>query len=74
MHQTRSMALLLLIGGVALVALAGVVALGGLPWFGKLPGDFRLESERTQIFIPVTSMVLVSIGLTLLVRLLRRLF
>lgn len=36
-----------------------------LTWFGRLPGDIRYETGRSRIFIPVTSMVLVSIALTL---------
>ena len=43
-----------------------------LNWFGKLPGDIRIETERTRIFIPVTSMVIISIVLTLLLNLLKR--
>jgi hypothetical protein len=43
-----------------------------LSWFGKLPGDIRIESERGTIFIPVTSMIIVSIVLTLLVNLFKR--
>jgi H+/Cl- antiporter ClcA len=38
-------------------------------WFGKLPGDIRIEKEHTKIFIPVTSMILISIILTILINL-----
>jgi len=41
-------------------------------WFGKLPGDIRIESEKGRVFIPVTSMLIISIILTLLVNLFRR--
>jgi len=41
-------------------------------WFGRLPGDMRIETERTKIFIPITSMVILSIILTLLINLLKR--
>lgn len=43
-----------------------------LGWFGRLPGDIRIGSERVKVFIPITSMIIVSIVLTLLLRLLRR--
>jgi hypothetical protein len=43
-----------------------------LSWFGKLPGDIRIETERGKIFIPITSMVIISIVLTILVNLFRR--
>ena len=43
-----------------------------LNWFGKLPGDIRIESGRTKIFIPITSMVLLSILLTLIINIFKR--
>ena len=38
-------------------------------WFGKLPGDIRSESENGVIFIPITSMILISIVLSILINL-----
>ncbi len=43
-----------------------------LSWFGKLPGDIRVRSESLNVFIPITSMILVSLVLTLLLNLLNR--
>ncbi len=43
-----------------------------LNWFGRLPGDIRIESERSRVFIPITSMVILSVVLTVLINLLRR--
>jgi len=43
-----------------------------LNWFGKLPGDIRIEGERGTIFIPVTSMIIISIVLTILVNVFKR--
>lgn len=45
---------------------------GLLSWFGRLPGDIRIESERSRVFIPITSMVILSLVLTVLINLLRR--
>ena len=65
----------LLIGCGVLIALVGLlVYAGGFSWFGRLPGDIRYESEGTRLFVPITSMLLVSVVLTILVNLLRRLF
>ena len=72
MTQPKSPVLVLLIGGLVLVALAGLVASGGFSWFGKLPGDIRIEGEKGGAFIPITSMIIISLVLTLLVNLLRR--
>ena len=43
-----------------------------LNWFGKLPGDIRIESGRSRIFIPITSMIIVSIIVTILINIFRR--
>lgn len=64
---------LILIGGCLM--LIGVVlhyAPGAFGWFGKLPGDIRIESERGRFFLPLTSMIIVSVVLTLLINLFRR--
>ncbi len=45
---------------------------GLINWFGRLPGDIRIESGQTNIFVPITSMVLISIVLTVLINLLKR--
>jgi Zn-dependent protease with chaperone function len=38
-------------------------------WFGKLPGDIRIQNEKSFVFIPIVSMVVVSIVLTLIINL-----
>ena len=43
-----------------------------LNWFGKLPGDIRIENESGKIFIPITSMLIISVVLSLLFSLFRR--
>ena len=68
------MARWLMILGAALFMLGIVLHFAPwlLHWFGRLPGDIRIESARGRLFIPLTSMLLVSIVLTLLVNLFRR--
>jgi hypothetical protein len=41
-----------------------------LTWFGRLPGDIDIETERSRIFIPITSMLLLSILLSVLINVL----
>jgi len=66
---------LLLVGLGALLAVAGLLLYwGGFSWFGRLPGDIRYESESTRVFVPITSMILISILLTVLLNLARRFF
>ena len=68
------MARWLIIAGLALVVVGLVLhyAPGVFGWFGRLPGDIRIESERGKFFFPITSMVIVSIVLTVLFNLFRR--
>ena len=58
---------LLLLVGVALQYAPWLVN-----WFGKLPGDIRYESGGTRVYIPITSMIVISIVLSVIVNLLRR--
>jgi hypothetical protein len=43
---------------------------GWLSWFGRLPGDIRIEGQHARVYIPITSMILVSVFLNLLLYLL----
>lgn len=60
--------------GVALAVLGAVLHFAPwlLNWFGRLPGDIRFEGERTKVFIPITSMLLVSLVVSLLLNIFRR--
>ena len=68
----RGPALLLIALGVGLVVIGLLAWTGALSWFGRLPGDIRWEGERGRVYIPVVSMLLVSIVLSALAWLLRR--
>ncbi len=70
----RSTGLLVIVVGAAAIILGLLIYSGALSWFGRLPGDIRYESERTRVFIPFTSMLLLSLGLSLVLYLLRRFF
>ena len=65
---------ILIITGVVLLG-AGLLltwAPGMLGWFGRLPGDIRIERPSGSVFIPITSSILLSLLLTLIVNLLFR--
>ena len=70
--ESRSLGLLVAAVGVVLVVVGLAIHYGALSWFGRLPGDVRYEGEGTKVFVPITSMILASVLLTLLVNLLRR--
>ena len=66
--------------GPVLVVLGGVLVLAGLlvwsnlaSWIGHLPGDIRIVRPNTRIYIPITSMVVLSIILSIVLGVLRRL-
>ena len=64
----------LLVGlGLALVVVGLLVWSGALSWFGRLPGDVRIERDSVHIYVPLMSMLIVSVALSLLLYLLRRL-
>jgi hypothetical protein len=63
----------LLVGlGAGLVVIGLVVWSGAVSWFGRLPGDIRIERESVHLYLPLTSMLLVSVGLSLVAYLVRR--
>jgi hypothetical protein len=64
---------LLIVGLGAFAVVIGLVTMtGALSWFGRLPGDIRYESGNTRIYAPITTMILLSVGLSLLLYVLRR--
>jgi NAD/NADP transhydrogenase beta subunit len=58
--------------GVALVVLGLLVWSGALVWFGRLPGDIRIERDTVRVYIPIVSMLIVSAVLSLLLYIVRR--
>jgi uncharacterized membrane protein len=72
--DTRSVGLLVVAFGFLAILAGLLIMTGALNWFGRLPGDIRYERNGTRVYIPITSMILVSLALTLLAALLRRVF
>ena len=66
------MARFLIVAGLVLALLGVLLQLGWLRWFGNLPGDLRFENKSTHVYVPITSMLIVSAVLTLLSWLVRR--
>ncbi len=68
------MARWLMLAGVLLLVIGALLhfAPWSLNWFGKLPGDIRIETAQGKIFIPITSMLIISVVLTLLLNLFKR--
>ncbi|RTQ48933.1 DUF2905 domain-containing protein [Hymenobacter gummosus] len=67
---------LLVVLGLGLALLGAIIWLGGgslLGWFGRLPGDIRIERPGFRFYAPLASMLLVSLLLSALLWLIRRL-
>lgn len=49
--------------GIFIVLIGLVVWLWGdkLRWIGRLPGDIRIERENYSFYMPITTMVLISV-------------
>jgi len=58
--------------GMAIILIGLAYKFGLLGWFGNLPGDIKYKGENTFVFIPFTSMILISIVGSLLIRLFNR--
>ena len=69
----ESLGRMILYIGVILVLVGGFfILLGKVPWFGRLPGDIVYRREGITIFIPITTMILVSLILTILMNIVWR--
>ena len=70
------MARVLIIIGIVLVLLGLILKYTPelITWFGKLPGDIKIDSGNTKVFFPITSSIVISIVLTILINLFRRFF
>jgi hypothetical protein len=72
--MNRLLGLWVILGGACVIVIGLLIYSGGFNWFGKLPGDIHYESERVGVYIPIVSMLIVSLALSLIFYLIRRFF
>lgn len=60
--------------GLVIVVIGLVAWAGGLSWFGRLPGDVRIERDSVRVYAPFVSMLLLSLVASLVLYLVRRFF
>ncbi len=70
--DSRGTGRLLIAGGAALVVVGLLVWSGAGSFLGRLPGDFRYEGEHTRVYVPLASMLLASVILSMFAALVRR--
>jgi hypothetical protein len=67
---------IMLVLGIIIAVCGGLLMLlGNLPFFrnlGNLPGDIRIQGEGFSCFIPIVSMIIISIVLTVLLNIIIR--
>lgn len=70
--MTRSVGGVLVFAGIVLALIGVLVWTGALTWFGRLPGDMRMERGSVRVYFPLASMLIVSLVISVLAYLLRR--
>jgi xanthine/uracil permease len=70
----RSLGPLIIGIGLVVVVIGLLVFSGALSWFGRLPGDVRIRSDHTRVYIPIVSCLLASLVLSLVLAVVRRFF
>ncbi len=70
----RNLGPFIVMTGIVIAVTGILVWVGGLSWFGRLPGDIRIERGNLRIYIPVASMLLISVTASVLLFIWRLLF
>ena len=72
--MNRFTGLIVIVCGVFAIIVGLLIYTGWLTWFGRLPGDIPYESDNVRVYVPIVSMLLASIVLSVIFYLLRRFF
>lgn len=66
---------IMIFGAVLLLVGAIFYFFGGkLGWIGNLPGDIKIERENSRFYFPITTMILLSVLFSVLMRIFRKFF
>jgi hypothetical protein len=73
MEQTGKV---LIFAGIILIIAGVIIYFAGdkLGWLGHLPGDIRIVKENVRFYFPITTMIIISVVLSLIIYLIRKLF
>ncbi len=67
MDELTATGKILIFAGAALLLLGVILVLAGrVPFVGNLPGDLKFEGENYTIYVPITTMLLLSLLLSLI--------
>lgn len=71
MEGLEGLGRLLLLGGIILGVLGVILIIApNLPFIGRLPGDIRIETDNVRVYLPLGTMLVVSVILTIALNLL----
>jgi hypothetical protein len=59
-------------GGIVLIGIVIYFFHDKLHWIGRLPGDIRIEKENFRFYFPITTMILLSIVVTIIIKVIRK--
>lgn len=65
--------MLILMGVILCLVGAGFLLAGKVPYLGRLPGDIRIEREGFSCYLPIVTMLLLSLLLTVVLNVVLRL-
>jgi hypothetical protein len=73
MHATGK---IIIIIGILIVIVGIVIYFAGdkLNFLGRLPGDIRIEKENFKFYAPITTMLIISIVISILIKIFKNLF
>ena len=71
--EHRAIGAVLIVLGIAAVVIGILAWSGALSWFGRLPGDIRVQRENVSLYVPIVSMLLISLVLSIILWVVRRL-
>jgi DUF2905 family protein len=66
----------IIIGGLMIVLIGVIIYFfyDKLGWIGHLPGDIRIERENFRLYFPITTMIILSLALTVIIQVIKRIF
>jgi hypothetical protein len=63
----------IVLAGIALIFVGGLMwLLGRIPFFGNLPGDIRIQTQNVSGFIPIVSMIIISVVASIILNIIIR--
>jgi len=67
---------ILIIAGIILIIAGAILYVAGdkLNWVGHLPGDIRVEKENVRFYLPITTMILLSVVISIILWIIRKVF